>query len=128
MTVFSRSFVRKRVISLAATTLVTTASLACARNPMSSYHVPGAMPIQFVNEQPYYHAESPFLSENDAAMNRMMADTMVKPTGDVDRDLVATMPRRRSLVERFGDPDMASSLTALSFDGASRANQARSAP
>jgi hypothetical protein len=91
MTVFSRSFVRKRVISLATTTLVTTASLACARDPMSSYHVPGAMPIQYANERPDYHDEAPFVAENDAAMNRMLADMEVKPTGDVDRDFAATM-------------------------------------
>lgn len=91
MTVFSRSFVRKRVISLAATTLVTTASLACARNPMSSFHVPGAMPIQYANERPDYHEEAPFVAENDAAINRMMADMVVKPTGDVDRDFVAAV-------------------------------------
>ena len=91
MTVFSRSFVRKRVISLAATTLVTTASLACARDPMSSYHVPGAVPIQYANERPDYHDEAPFVAESDAAMNRMMADMVVKPTGNVDRDFAATM-------------------------------------
>ena len=100
MTVFSRSFVRKRVISLATTTLVTTASLACARNPMSSYHVPGAMPIQYVNERPDYHEEAPFVAENDAAMSRMMADMVVKPTGDVDRDFAATMsPLNRAAVD-----------------------------
>ena len=60
MIMFSRSFVRKRVISLATTTLVTTASLACARDPMSSYHVPGAMPVQYLNERPDYNAEAPF--------------------------------------------------------------------
>jgi uncharacterized protein (DUF305 family) len=91
MTVFSRSFVRKRVISLATTTLVTTASLAFARNPMSSYHVPGAMPIQYVNERPDYCEEAPFVAESDAAINRMMADMTVKPTGDADRDFVAIM-------------------------------------
>jgi hypothetical protein len=100
MTVFSRSFVRKRVISLAATTLVTTASLACARNPMSTYHVPGAMPIQYVNERPDYHEEAPFVAENDAAMNRTMADMVVKPTGDVDRDFAAIMmPLNRGAVD-----------------------------
>jgi len=35
--------------------------------------------------------EAPFLAENDAAMNRMMNDMAVKPTGDVDRDFVAMM-------------------------------------
>jgi hypothetical protein len=105
MTMFSRSlfscsFVRKRAISLTTTALVATASLACVRNPMSSYHVPGAMPVQYVNERPDYYAESPFLSENDAAMNRMMADMMVKPTGDADRDFVAIMaPLNRGAVD-----------------------------
>jgi hypothetical protein len=62
---FSHPFVRKRVISLATTTLVATASLAFARNPMSSHHVPGAMPVQYVNERPDYYDESPFSPEND---------------------------------------------------------------
>ena len=35
--------------------------------------------------------EAPFLAENDAAMDKMMADMAVKPTGDVDRDFVAMM-------------------------------------
>lgn len=36
-------------------------------------------------------AEAPFLAENDAAMNKMMADMAVRPTGDVDRDFAAMM-------------------------------------
>lgn len=35
--------------------------------------------------------EAPFLADNAAAMNRMMAGMDVKPTGDVDRDFVAMM-------------------------------------
>jgi uncharacterized protein (DUF305 family) len=35
--------------------------------------------------------EPAFLAENEAAMNKMMADMNVKPTGDVDRDFVAMM-------------------------------------
>lgn len=35
--------------------------------------------------------EAPFLAENTAAMDKMMADMDVKPTGDVDADFVATM-------------------------------------
>jgi hypothetical protein len=35
--------------------------------------------------------EAPFLAENDAAMNKMMADMTVKPTGDVDHDFVEMM-------------------------------------
>src|SRR5579862_4898695 len=36
-------------------------------------------------------AEASFLAENEAAMEKMMADMNVKPTGDVDRDFVAMM-------------------------------------
>jgi uncharacterized protein (DUF305 family) len=49
------------------------------------------MPIQHVADRPDYSSEQPFLSENDAAMNKMMADMTIKPTGDVDRDFVAMM-------------------------------------
>ena len=35
--------------------------------------------------------EASFVAENDAAMDKMMKDMMVKPTGDVDRDFVAMM-------------------------------------
>ena len=73
MIVFSRSFIRKRVISLATTASVAATSLALAHAPTKAYHVRGTMPI------------------HDAAMNKMMADMTVKPTGDVDRDFVATM-------------------------------------
>ncbi|WP_460043882.1 DUF305 domain-containing protein [Pseudomonas sp. S2_H01] len=36
-------------------------------------------------------AEAPFLSENAAAMETMMAGMDSKPTGDIDRDFVAMM-------------------------------------
>jgi len=36
-------------------------------------------------------AEASFLAENTAAMNKMMSDMAVKPTGDVDADFVAMM-------------------------------------
>ena len=35
--------------------------------------------------------ETAFLAENDAAMNKMMTDMEIKPSGDVDRDFVAMM-------------------------------------
>ncbi len=35
--------------------------------------------------------ETAYLAENNAAMDKMMADMEVKPTGDVDRDFVAMM-------------------------------------
>jgi hypothetical protein len=91
MIVFSRAFVRKRVISLAATASVAATSLVLAQGSTSSYHVRGAMPVQYAADRPDYYEEAPFLSENDAAMNKMMADMTIKPTGDVDRDFVAMM-------------------------------------
>ncbi|ARQ02989.1 DUF305 domain-containing protein [Pseudorhodoplanes sinuspersici] len=55
------------------------------------------MAAQQIN-QTHHHAdanafpqEAPFLAENTAAMNKMMTDMDVKPTGDVDADFVAMM-------------------------------------
>jgi hypothetical protein len=36
-------------------------------------------------------AEAPFMTENDAAMTKMMAAMEIKPSGDVDKDFVAMM-------------------------------------
>jgi hypothetical protein len=44
--------------------------------------------------------ETPYLKENDAAMNKMMSDMVIKPTGDVDRDFVAMMtPHHQGAIE-----------------------------
>src|SRR3981081_657883 len=91
MVLFSRSFIRKRAISLVTAALVAATSFALAQNPTRAYHVRGTMPIQYVADGPDNSSEQPFLSENDAAMNKMMADMTIKPTGDVDRDFVAMM-------------------------------------
>jgi hypothetical protein len=92
MTLLTRSFIRKRVISLATTVSVGATSLALAHGPMPAHHTHDAVaPIQYVADRPDHSDEAPFLSENDAAMNKMMADMTVKPTGDVDRDFVAMM-------------------------------------
>jgi hypothetical protein len=100
MNVFWRSFIRKRVISLATTASVAATSLALAHGPTRAYHVRGAMPIQYVADRSDYSDEQPFLSENDAAMNKMMADMTVKPTGDVDRDFIAMMmPHHRGAID-----------------------------
>ena len=40
---------------------------------------------------PSYPREAPFLAENAAAMDKMMAGMAVKPTGDADRDFAAMM-------------------------------------
>jgi hypothetical protein len=44
--------------------------------------------------------EAPFLSENNIAMDKMMADMAVKPTGDVDVDFSAMMiPHHQGAIE-----------------------------
>src|ERR1700687_1618955 len=91
MVLFSRSFLRKRAISLMTTVLVAATSFALAQNPTRAYRLRGAIPIQYVADRPGHSDEQPFLSENDSAMNKMMADMTIKPTGDVDRDFVAMM-------------------------------------
>src|ERR1700751_2077606 len=62
MTFISRSFIRKRAISLAATTSVAVTSLALARDPTSGYHLRAAVPVQYVTDRPDYSREQPFLS------------------------------------------------------------------
>jgi hypothetical protein len=97
---FSRAFVRKRVISLATTAAVSATSFAFAEDPPKMDHVRGAMPIQTVADRPDHSEEQAFLSENAAAMNKMMADMTVKPSGDVDRDFVAMMvPHHQGAVD-----------------------------
>jgi uncharacterized protein (DUF305 family) len=100
MVLFSRSFVRKRIISLATTASVAATSFALAQDPPRTHRVHGTMPIQYVADRPDHPEEQPFLSENDAAMNKMMMDMAVKPTGDVDRDFVAMMvPHHQGAVD-----------------------------
>src|SRR4030088_1146276 len=100
MVLFSCSFIRKRMISLATTALVAATSFALAQDPPRTHHVDGTMPIQYVADRPAHPEEQPFLSENDAAMNKMMMDMAVKPTGDVDRDFVAMMvPHHQGAVD-----------------------------
>ena len=44
--------------------------------------------------------EAAFLKDNDAAMTKMMAAMTVKPSGDVDKDFVASMvPHHQGAIE-----------------------------
>jgi uncharacterized protein (DUF305 family) len=100
MVLFSRAFIRKRMISLATTALVAATSFAFAEDPARTDEIRGAMPIQYVPDRPDHSEERAFLSENSAAMNKMMADMTVKPSGDVDRDFVAMMvPHHQGAVD-----------------------------
>jgi uncharacterized protein (DUF305 family) len=100
MIVFSRAFIRKRLLSLATTAAVSATSFAFAEDPPKTDHVRGAMPSRYVVDRPDHSEEQPFLSENAAAMKKMMADMKVTPTGDVDRDFVAMMvPHHQGAVD-----------------------------
>jgi hypothetical protein len=100
MVLFSRSFIRKRMISLATTASVAATSFALAQDPPRTHHLYGAVPIQYVADRPDHSKEQPFLSENAAAMNKMMADMSIKPSGDIDRDFVAMMvPHHQGAVD-----------------------------
>jgi uncharacterized protein (DUF305 family) len=56
--------------------------------------------MQHVADRPDHSEEQLFLSKNAAAMNKMMMDMTIKPTGDVDRDFVAMMvPHHQGAVD-----------------------------
>jgi uncharacterized protein (DUF305 family) len=100
MVLFSRSFIRKRMISLATTASVAATSFALAEDPARTDHLRRTKPIQYAADGSNHSEEQPFLSENVAAMQRMMADMTIKPTGDVDRDFVAMMvPHHQGAVD-----------------------------
>ncbi len=59
--------------------------------PLSLLVVLGAFSARHGDAPAASPVEAPFLSENDAAMDRMMAGMAVKPSGDVDQDFAAMM-------------------------------------
>src|SRR6476660_2557292 len=100
MVLFARSFLRIRVIALAPTGSVAATSLVFAHGPTPANRSLGTKPIQYVTDRTSSSDEAAFLSENDAAMKKMMADMTIKPTGDVDRDFVAMMvPHHQGAVD-----------------------------
>jgi DUF305 family protein family protein len=86
-----RSFIRQGSISLGTTLVIAASSLALAHGPMPSPAFRHAALKHSSANRAAIAAEAPFLAENEAAMNKMMADMDVMPTGDVDRDFVAMM-------------------------------------
>jgi uncharacterized protein (DUF305 family) len=99
MILFSRAFIRKRMLSLAATASVAATSFALAEHPArtSQRH---AIPVQYVADRPDPSNEWAFLSANAAVLREMTADMAIKPTGDIDRDFIAmTIPQHQGAVE-----------------------------
>jgi uncharacterized protein (DUF305 family) len=100
MFLLSRAFIRKRMISLAATASVAATSFALAEDPTRTGHPQEGLSSQYVANWSDHSEEQAFLSENAAAMKEMMADMVIKPTGDVDRDFVAMMvPHHQGAVD-----------------------------
>jgi len=91
MTLFSRAFIRKRMISLATTASVTATSFALAEDPTRMHHPRRGMSIQYVADRLDHSEGQPFLSENAVAMKEMMANMTIEPTDYVARDFVAMM-------------------------------------
>ena len=97
---FSRRIVRKPLISLAATAAVALTLLIMAHQPASAQRLREMVQVQYLVDRPDQSGEAAFMSENQSAMNRMMADMAVKPTGDIDRDFVAMMvPHHQGAVD-----------------------------
>jgi uncharacterized protein (DUF305 family) len=100
MTRLSSTFIRRSVISLVSAASIMATSLALAQDPAKTFHDGGTMPVPYVADRPDHPEEQAFLSENVAAMKKMMADMMIKPSGDVDRDFVGMMvPHHQGAVD-----------------------------
>jgi uncharacterized protein (DUF305 family) len=89
MALLSRTFFRKRAISLATT--ITLSAFTVANGPIRASHADEMVAGHMTVTEPNISDEAPFLAKNDAAMNKMMAAMAVKPTGDVDHDFVEMM-------------------------------------
>jgi hypothetical protein len=100
MVLLSNAVIRWRMISLAVTVSVAATSFALADDPARTDHLRKTVPIRHVADSSNHSEEKPFLSENAAAMKKMMAGMTIKPTGDVDRDFVSMMvPHHQGAVD-----------------------------
>jgi uncharacterized protein (DUF305 family) len=90
MALFSRAFLRRRIISMATTLSVTAASFALAQEPKSGLHGGPATDTE----------EQQFLFANHLAMSNMNRNMLVPPTGDIDRDFAAIMiPHHQATID-----------------------------
>ena len=95
MVLFSRAFIRKRMISLATTASVAAISFVSAQDPAKTHHIRRG--IQYVADR---QAEQTLVSERAGAMHGMMADMTIKPIRAIDRDFVEMLvPRHQGAVD-----------------------------
>jgi hypothetical protein len=85
MAIFSRAFVRRRIISLAASLSVSATSFALAQDPAEVHHL--RTPVNDRGERQFLFAKDVFVSE-------MAQASLTHPSGDVDRDFVGMMAAR----------------------------------
>jgi uncharacterized protein (DUF305 family) len=91
MAIFSRAFVRRRVISLATSLSVSATSLALAQSPGDAHHLRATASDR---------NERQFLFARDLAVSDVSRASLFEPTGNVDRDFVATMiPQNRAITD-----------------------------
>jgi uncharacterized protein (DUF305 family) len=91
MAIFSRAFVRRRVISLAASLSVSATSLALAQAPRDAHYLRAAAGDR---------NERQFLFVRDLAVSNVSRASLAKPTGNVDRDFVTMMiPQNQAIID-----------------------------
>jgi hypothetical protein len=96
MVLFSRAFIRKRMISLITTTSVTATSFALAQDPARTHHVSGG--IRYAADRQEQSEERSRLSAS-AVASPTMADMAIKPTGGVESDFLE-MPHQGAVAWR----------------------------
>jgi uncharacterized protein (DUF305 family) len=73
--------------------IVLSVAAGFTTNPLAAAIAHAASPSSLASE-------APFLAENQTAMDKMMADMAVKPSGDVDQDFAAMMiPHHQGAIE-----------------------------
>ena len=95
---FSRASISFRAL-LATVALVGAAGFVVGRNSQPPFLI---SPLTLCSRatEAAFPEETPYLKENDAAMNKMMSDMVIKPSGDVDRDFIAMMtPHHQGAIE-----------------------------
>jgi uncharacterized protein (DUF305 family) len=91
MAMFSRTFIRKRAISLATSLSVSATSIALAQTPQDAHHLRAAASDR---------NERQFLFVRDLAVSDMSRASLARPTGNVDRDFVAMMiPQNQATID-----------------------------
>lgn len=90
MPLFSRRFVRRRMISLATGVTFMATSFALAQDPNG--HSRSRAESDATEQQ--------FLFDNDLAISNMNREMLAKPTGDVDQDFVdAMIPHHQGAID-----------------------------